>query len=264
MRLNMGGNNEKKTVSESDLIFDKKCKCAACNADFTYKQVRTGKARFIGTDDDLRPRYSNIDTVKYDVIMCPVCGYSAVSREFDIVSDSQRIHLNEVIGSKFAGIDMSNKPFYTYDDAIVRYKMALLTAINKLPAKLSECSFLCLKLSWLYEGRLEQILDGRDKNELSDEDFSKYIVYEQGLLQYREEAYKGFSEALIKEYPPLCGMDEESIEFLIGVLAMNCGDYDEALNYLAKVAVSKKVNPKVKEKARDMMDLCKEKKSDAF
>jgi hypothetical protein len=45
---------------------------------------------------------------------------------------------------------------------------------------------------------------------------------------------------------------------------MNCGDYDEALNYLAKVAVSKKVNPKVKEKARDMMDLCKEKKSAAF
>ncbi|SDN24931.1 DUF2225 domain-containing protein [Lachnospira pectinoschiza] len=260
----MGGNNEKKTVSESDLIFDKKCKCAACNADFTYKQVRTGKARFIGTDDDLRPRYSNIDTVKYDVIMCPVCGYSAVSREFDIVSDSQRIHLNEVIGSKFAGVDMSNKPFYTYDDAIVRYKMALLTAINKLPAKLSECAFLCLKLSWLYEGRLEQILDGGDKNELSDEDFSKYIVYEQGLLQYREEAYKGFSEALIKEYPPLCGMDEESIEFLIGVLAMNCGDYDEALNYLSKVVVSKKVNPKVKEKARDMMDLCKEKKMDAF
>ena len=214
----MGKDKENKSLNEADYIFDKKCNCYVCDADFTYKQVRTGKARFLGTDDDLRPRYSNIDTVKYDVIMCPVCGYSAVSREFAMVTEKQRVHLQEAIGSKFAGMDMSKKSYYTYDDAIVRYKMALLTAINKLPAKLSECAFLCLKLSWLYEGQVEAILDGRDKNELSDEEFGKYIVYEQGLLQYREEAYKGFSEALIKEYPPLCGMDEESIEFLIGTI----------------------------------------------
>ena len=70
----MGEIKDNKSPEESDLLFDKKCNCPVCDSDFTYKQVRTGKARFIGTDDDLRPRYANIDTVKYDVIMCPICG----------------------------------------------------------------------------------------------------------------------------------------------------------------------------------------------
>jgi len=260
----MGEIKDNKPPEESDLLFDKKCNCPVCDSDFTYKQVRTGKARFIGTDDDLRPRYANIDTVKYDVIMCPVCGYSAVSREFERITEKQRIHIREVISSKFVGMDMSKKSHYTYNDAIIRYKMALLTAINKLPAKLSECAFLCLKLSWLYEGEVEEILAGRDKNDITDREFSRYVVFEQGLLQYREEAYKGFSEALLKEYPPICGMDEESVEFLIGVLAFNCGEFNEALTYLSKAALSKKINPKMKDKAIDLMEECRKKnKSDS-
>ena len=46
--------------------------------------------------------------------------------------------------------------YYTYDIAIKRYKMALLTAMTK-PARGSEQAYLCLKLAWLYRGAAEEL-----------------------------------------------------------------------------------------------------------
>jgi len=48
----MEGIGQKK---ETDYIFDKTIKCDVCGKEFKTKQVRTGKARFIGTDDILKP-----------------------------------------------------------------------------------------------------------------------------------------------------------------------------------------------------------------
>ena len=79
----MEGIGQKK---ETDYIFDKTIKCDVCGKEFKTKQVRTGKARFIGTDDILKPLYEGIDTCKYDIIMCPHCGYAASLRLFGPVS----------------------------------------------------------------------------------------------------------------------------------------------------------------------------------
>ena len=46
----MEGIGQKK---ETDYIFDKTIKCDVCGKEFKTKQVRTGKARFIGTDEVL-------------------------------------------------------------------------------------------------------------------------------------------------------------------------------------------------------------------
>ena len=43
----MEGIGQKK---ETDYIFDKTIKCDVCGKEFKTKQVRTGKARFVGTD----------------------------------------------------------------------------------------------------------------------------------------------------------------------------------------------------------------------
>ena len=48
----MEGIGQKK---ETDYIFDKTIKCDVCGKEFKTKQVRTGKARFIGTDAVLKP-----------------------------------------------------------------------------------------------------------------------------------------------------------------------------------------------------------------
>ena len=51
----MEGIGQKK---ETDYIFDKTIKCDVCGKEFKTKQVRTGKARFIGTDDILKPLHA--------------------------------------------------------------------------------------------------------------------------------------------------------------------------------------------------------------
>ena len=151
MEISMENSSNKK--DESTYVFDKSMNCPVCDADFKTKQVKTGKARFLGTEADLRPLYSGIDTIKYDVCLCPKCGYASTLREFNNVTPKQRALLKEMIGSKYTAMEDS-ADYYTYDIAIKRYKMALLTAMTK-PARGSEQAYLCLKLAWLYRGAAE-------------------------------------------------------------------------------------------------------------
>ena len=85
--------NEKQ---ESEYLYDKRFICDVCNREFTAKQVRTGKARFEGTDDILKPQYTGIDCTKYDVIMCPHCGYAAIPRKYGKLTTKQGVSCRKV------------------------------------------------------------------------------------------------------------------------------------------------------------------------
>ena len=76
---------------EQDFLFEKTFTCPICEKDFKAKTVKIGKAKLVGTDLDLRPKYENIDMLKYDVILCPHCGYAALgtSGTEDFPSDLQ-------------------------------------------------------------------------------------------------------------------------------------------------------------------------------
>lgn len=72
-----------------------------CNKEFTSKQVRIGKARFKGTDEILKPLYTGIDCTKYDVIMCPHCGYAAVPRIYGKLTPKREQHLKSRLKESF-------------------------------------------------------------------------------------------------------------------------------------------------------------------
>ena len=59
------------SILEKDLLLDKSYKCPVCGAAFKSKTVKSGRAKSIGTDLDLRPKYSGIDVVKYEAVVCP-------------------------------------------------------------------------------------------------------------------------------------------------------------------------------------------------
>ncbi len=244
------------TTSEKDYIFDKNVECPICGKKFATKVVKTGRARFAGSDMDLRPRYTGVDSVKYDVYMCPKCGYAAGQREFTNVTAKQKEILKEEVCSKFEGTPAPEGDIYTYDNAIVRYKMALLVAIKK-PSKLSECAFLCLKISWLYRGIAETLCPDGNIDNLND--IVKEIIQsaEDEEKHYMSDAYKGFTEALSKEYPPICGMDEVTVNYLMSVLAYKNGDNDAASKYGYSVLSSRNATAKIKDKERDLMDMLK-------
>ena len=71
----------KTVIKEEDMVFDKSFTCPLCDKEFKAKMVRAGKVRTLESDRDLRPRHENIDTLKYDIIACPYCGYAHPARE---------------------------------------------------------------------------------------------------------------------------------------------------------------------------------------
>ena len=131
-------------VQEQDFLFDKSCTCPICDKEFKNRTVKVGKAKLSGSDLDLRPRYEQIDLLKYDIIMCPYCGYAALSRFFKFVTSPQAKNIKKTISATFEP-QKETKEVYTYDEALERYKLALANAIVK-QTKASEKAYICLNI----------------------------------------------------------------------------------------------------------------------
>ena len=117
-------------IEEKDLIYDKNFTCPVCGEDFPAKIMKTGKARLLGTDQDLRAKYEGIDAVKYDVILCPHCGYAALNRYFNNITKVYAKLIKENISSKVQ-LHTYDDDIYTYEEAIERYKLCLANAVVK-------------------------------------------------------------------------------------------------------------------------------------
>ena len=236
---------------EKEYLFDKKYDCPVCDHKFVSKTVKIGKIKATSHDTDLRPRYSTLDALKYDVVVCPKCGFAAMNRFFKPLSTSQRRWVKEQIGNKFQGLDKEPE-VYSYDEAIMRHKLALVSAVVKR-AKTSERAYCCLKIAWLYRGKAEIETDEENKKQLQVEE-----------LEMIEKAYEGFDVAFSKERFPMCGMDELTVTYLVADLARQLCKYDAALRWVGRIIIAKNANERVKDKARTLRDLINEEKKRQF
>ena len=146
-------------VTEEDVLYDKRYTCPVCDISFTSKTVRAGKIKLIGKDTDLRAIYEIADPHKYDVIACENCGYSSIGRYFGKISTRQMRDIKDQVGTNFRGIS-NDKDLFTYDDAILRYKLALVCCIVK-HAKSSEKGYTSLKMAWILRGKRLTLKPGR-------------------------------------------------------------------------------------------------------
>ncbi len=235
----------KKEATEEELIFEKTYKCPVCDHEFKSKMVRTGKVRLAGADSDLRPKYIGVDSLKYDAVLCPKCGYAALNRYFNFIMSGQAKKIQEQISSNFRYMEEGDK-VYSYDDAITRHKMALLNTVVK-NGKNSEKAYTCLKLAWLYRGKREKLMETDAKKE----EILELVKEEQELLQ---EAYEGFQAAFGKEDFPMCGMDQYTMMYLLAELARRTGNPDEAKRYVSKVLVARGAQPRIKNKALELKE----------
>ncbi len=244
-----GGAEAKKApaaVQEQDFLFDKSCTCPICDKEFKSRTVKVGKAKLSGSDLDLRPRYEQIDLLKYDIIMCPFCGYTALSRFFKFVTSPQAKNIKKTISATFTP-QKETKETYTYDEALERYKLALANAIVK-QTKASEKAYICLKTAWLLRGKAEHL----DKN-LPDYEAQKKQCEEEEN-EFLHNALEGFITARQSESFPMCGMDEPTVDYLIAVTAMRFEQYDVASRLIASIMQSS-ANPRMKDKTRDLKDM---------
>lgn len=237
--------------TEIDYLFEKTHTCPVCDEEFKSSAVRTGKAKLIGTDTDLRPRYQGVDPLKYDAIVCPRCGYAGVNRFFTAITTPQAKLVLEHISKKF-NATLKLDGVYSYDDAILFHRLALASAVVKR-SKLSERAYTCLKIAWLLRAKQEdETTEEKDKPALHEQE-----------LEFLSSAYDGFNEAMSKENYPICGMDENTMFCMLADIGRRVGHYEEAGRLISRVIVSRNAPERIKNKARDIKELIVEELSKA-
>jgi uncharacterized protein (DUF2225 family) len=235
------------TAAEKVFLFDKTYDCPVCDSKYTSKTVKSGRAKLLQTDLDLRSTYEGIDVVKYDTVVCPVCGYSVLARYFKNVTSAQAKLIKDNISQKVVLREYTGE-IYTYEEALERYKLALACAVVKHAAS-SEKAYICLKSAWLLRGYRESlgsdISDGVPKPEELEEQEKAYL----------QNAYEGFVDARQKETPPIAGMDEVTVDYLLAVLAYRHMKYDVASRMISDILTSQMATSRMKDKARDLKEM---------
>ena len=242
-----GSLKRRRSPSDTQYLMVKTMECPCCGIDFDTYAVRAGKITPAGQDDDLRPRFNEIDPLKYDVIMCPICGYSSLVKNFESATSVFKEKIREHVSPHFTGV-VEEGFNYSYDEAITRYKMALLCdAVGS--DMISRRAFTCLKLSWVIRGYLESESDKitfRRRKELEADEFDCVQL-----------AYKDFAKAYSEEKLPICGMDETTICYLLSVLSYKMKDYKETIRYIYIVLGNRTAPQKVKDKLLGLRDKAK-------
>lgn len=235
-------------ICEKDLIYEKSWECPVCDKKFTSKTPRTGKSRVLGMDKDLRPLQEGIDIQKYDVVLCPKCGYAALTRYFPYMTSMQSKMVREQISQK-VHLHEYNDEIYSYPQAIERYKLALAAAVVKR-VRTSEKAYLCLKLGWVFRGYAESL----EADSATDE--APGLVDEVRNLEEEHllSAYNGFKEAQLTESFPICGMDETTFDYLMAALGLRFKEYENASKLVAKIITSPSANSRTKDKARELKE----------
>lgn len=228
---------------EIDFLLDKSMVCPLCETSFKTRAIKASRAKLLKTEMDLRPVYLGVDVTKYDVVMCPQCGYTALTRYFPTIVSVQGKKIKETITPKFKAKNEYNATF-SYDQALERYQLALVNAIVK-GAKPSEKAFICLKASWICQGAAEEV--GKDN--------PKYDVYVSKEAEYVKNAYDGFVKATAEEPFPICGMDETTVNYLLAALAYKTDHLDVASKMISMILTSNIASERVKDKARNLKEM---------
>jgi len=234
-------------IKESDFLFEKGYKCVVCDREFKVLAIRTGKAKLKGTEMNLRPRYENVEPLKYEVVMCPRCGCSAHARYWGNLTPTQRKNVIENISKAFKTKNYDGDT-YTYEEAFERYQMALANTMVR-QSKASEKAYICLKAGWLLQSKAENL-----DPTLADFDLQKKYTLEQAD-EYLKSAVEGLIQARRSEQFPICGMDESTVDYLIAALLVEQKEYDQAAKLVGSLLASKTANSRMKDKALTLKEI---------
>lgn len=249
---------EKKQIDEHDYTFTKSHTCPVCYKDFKAPMIRQSKLRPAGMDKDLRPKFKYFDPMKYDVIMCPHCGYAALGRFFHTITPPQAKLVKQGISRNFK--PLPEKDVFTYDEAFVRYQLALGNAMVK-KGRTSEKAYLCLKMAWMLRSKKEAIEAGTE--EVDRANYLQIIEeLEQDETELLSNALDGFMTARQSETFPMCGMDETTLDYIICMTAMKLEKYDLVNQMLNVLLVRSGLNSQLKDNLLEVKEEIRNLKKD--
>lgn len=210
------------------LFYDKTYVCPMCKKDFTSKTIRIGKNQPRDIDDDLYTHYALVNPLLYNVITCPHCCYTSLSKTFDKLLPKQKEWLKHILFTlQKQNLTPSEHP--TIEEAIHKYKLALLIAMTK-KSKIGEQSYLALHIAWLYR-------------ELQDSQNEQHFL---------KKALDGFIETLENETLPILGFDEHTVMYLLSAISYKLSDMETSKKYLSTLLVASGISPRIKNRALDL------------
>lgn len=235
-------------IKEQDFIYEKEYECPICDQKYKAFTMKANKARLLSMDKDLRPIFEGIEPLKYEVISCPVCGYSVMNKYMKPLTPSQKKAVIDNVSQAFKGLETKdNEDTASYECSIEKVKLALACAILKR-AKASEKAYICLKGGWLCRSYAEHLDDTVEDYE------AKIKTAKEDEKEFLDNAYEGFINARQSEDFPIAGMDSSTLDYLIAVMATERGIYDVASRMIAGILQSPNASTKIKDKARDLKD----------
>lgn len=224
-------------MSEVKELYDKEVDCPVCKNKFTTKKVRTSRLRLLKRDEDFLNYYNVESPIKYNIFVCPNCGYSNYENKFNEIRYIEIDLIKKNIWPKWHKRDFGG--VRSLDKSIEAYKLALITSTLLNSSKL-QLGNLCLNIAWLY--RLKQ---------------DKKIEIEERFLQL---ARNNFIEVYNNESLVGSNMDDGKLSYLIGELSRRIGDKKNALSWFNTCLRlnSTKMNPTINNMAREQWRLAKE------
>jgi len=239
--------------TEDSFLLAKAIRCPVCDKVFKRKMIKNGRIKREEPDMDLRPRFQYIDTLKYNISSCPYCGYTSLNNFFEHLPSSQAKLIQEKISANFKAKPVSDKPEdeiapYNYETSIAMHKLSLFNAMVK-KGKASEKAYNCLVISWLFRGQKESLTDDTPENK------QKIAAIEQEEEAFYKQAYEGFTKAIATEMFPMCGMDQNTVDFLLACMAFHFKQYDVTSKCLGNVITSTTASRKIKDKAMDLREV---------
>ena len=235
--------------TDEEYIFEKKMTCVVCDKPFTTKILKSNRARRLGSDADLRPRYEHIDTLKYGICSCPNCGYSAMHSTFSHISPRQVSNIKQQVCVHVMPENRMGWEGYTYDQAIRMHDLALQCADAKL-AKNGEKAYLHMLLSWLYREK------EKEAEAISFEEL-RTLEMERCHTQAEEHylaAFEGFQQAMMNEMFPIAGLNQPTLEYILAYMAFHFGKLEVSAKLIGSVLTTSSASRNVKDRARDLKD----------
>lgn len=227
--------NGGRKLTELKELFDKTIECPVCSKEFTTKKVRTSRLRLIKRDEDFLNYYNTENPMKYNIFVCPNCGYAASENKFEDIKKDQIGIIIDNITSRWNKRDFGGER--DLDEAIESYKLALISGTLLNSTKLEKGN-ICLNIGWLY--RLNE-----NQNE---ENRFLTLARDQFVEAYNTESLSGTN------------MDDSKLSYLIGELSRRLNEKEEALSWFNTCLglSSTKMNPALNDMAREQWRLVRE------
>ncbi len=245
------GSGETTDPGEAEFLLEKQHSCPICGTEFTTKMLRAGKAFSNGMDMDLRPRFRNIDVIKYWVVECPVCGYAEMYKLFGQVNKKELPLLKE----NKAGMNYDaplEEGIRSYAEAYRQYKSVLRCNLIR-GAKSSRRAYSALCTAWLLRGWRESIEEAGNtvgENEpMCKNEEDKFITY----------AMRYFRDAEEHEDFPLGDFGESTYDYLMAALNYKMGNRTEAQKYVFHTLQDRTIKQNLRVKAEDLRELLRKK-----